>query len=81
VAKKKTSKPSLRDYFSQALYKGLSVAILTLVVYQFFYIEFIRASIEDSAFDTASWFALSKKETDTNTSNVFILLVDDKYLK
>jgi len=72
---------TLRTYLSQAFFKGLSVAVLTLVVYQFFYIEFIRASIEDSAFDTTSWYALSKEKTDTHSSNVFILLVDDKFLK
>jgi len=81
MANNKASKLSFRACFVQAFFKGLSVAILTLIVYQFFYIEFIRASIEDSAFDTTSWFALSKEETDTNASNVFILLVDDKYLK
>lgn len=50
-------------------------------MYQFFYIEFIRSSVEDTAFDTLSWYRLSKTTTDVNTSNVFLLLVDDKYLK
>lgn len=65
----------------QAMFKGFAAAILTLFVYQFFYIEFIRASIEDSAFDSTSWFALSKTTTETNSSNTFVLLLDDKYLK
>jgi len=63
------------------LCKAFLVSFLTVLVYQFFYIEFIRASVEDAAFDTSSWFRLSKTTTDVNSSNVFILLVDDKYLK
>lgn len=68
------------DFLFQSLLKGFLAAILTLFVYQFFYIEFIRSSIEDSAFDMTSWFALSKTNTDTNNSNLFILMVDDNYL-
>ena len=71
----------LRNLIVNASLKGLSAAVLMILVYQFYSVEFIRASIEDSAFDTTSWFALSKEDTDTETSNVFILLVDDKYLR
>ena len=67
-------------FLLNASLKGLAAAILTLVVYQFFYIEFIRSSIEDSAFDMTSWFALSKTTTDTNNSNLFLMMVDDNYL-
>lgn len=68
------------EIFYGSLLKGFAAVILTLFVYQFFYIEFIRSSIEDSAFDMTSWFALSKTSTDTNNSNLFILMVDDNYL-
>jgi hypothetical protein len=68
-------------YIKEAFLKALLVSLLTLFVYQLFYIEFIRASVEDAAFDTTSWYRLSKTATDMNVSNTFILLVDDKYLK
>jgi hypothetical protein len=60
--------------------KASIAAVLTLLIYQFYHIEFLRSSIEDAAFDTVSWFALSKEKTDTNQSNTFVLLLDDKYL-
>jgi len=63
-----------------AFTKAIIGALLTLFIYQFYSIEFIRATIEDAAFDTISWFALSKTSTDTNQSNVFVLMLDDKYL-
>jgi hypothetical protein len=69
------------SFLYAALLKGAAAALFTIFLYQFFYIEFIRSSVEDSAFDTISWFALSKQKTDTNSSNVFILMVDEKYLK
>ena len=66
---------------SESLYKASLMSLLTIFVYQFFYIEFIRASVEDTAFDTSSWYRLSKTTTDVNVSNIFLLLVDDRYLK
>ncbi|WP_304544568.1 CHASE2 domain-containing protein [Sulfurimonas microaerophilic] len=64
----------------ESLIKASISALLTFIIYQFYNVEFIRATIEDAAFDTTSWFALSKTSTDTNQSNVFILMLDDKYL-
>ncbi|NPA59930.1 MAG: hypothetical protein GXO30_05640, partial [Epsilonproteobacteria bacterium] len=64
-----------------ALWNALAAAIMTVVVYQFFYIEFFRSNIEDYAFDLTNWFAISKKQEDLKTNNLFVLLVDDKYLK
>lgn len=63
------------------VWKGFLASLLTLVVYQFYYIEFIRSSVEDTAFDTINWFKLSKMKTDMDVSNLFVLLVDDYYLR
>jgi len=53
----------------------------SILLHYFFHIEYLRAEIEDSAFDLMSTFVFSKEEVDTKGANTFILLVDDKYLK
>lgn len=68
------------SYLYYAALKGLAAMLFTLFLYQFFYIEFIRSSVEDSAFDTINGLALTKQQTDTNNSNTFVLMVDNKYL-
>jgi hypothetical protein len=65
----------------QSLFKGILASLLTVLVYQFYYIEFIRSNVEDSAFDTMSWIILSREQTQTDSSNILLLMVDDSYLK
>jgi hypothetical protein len=72
---------NLRTVVKQSALKASIALVLTVFIYQFYRIEFLRSSIEDAAFDTTSWFALSKTVTDTNQSNTFVLMVDDKYLR
>jgi len=75
--KRKTHK----TFIITAFLKGVVALLFTCFLYQFFYIEFIRSSVEDAAFDFINSFALSELKTDTNSSNVFLLMIDDKYLK
>jgi len=72
---------NLKATLKQSVLKASIAMILTVFIYQFYHIEFLRSAIEDAAFDTTSWFALSKTTTDTNQSNTFVLMLDDNYLK
>lgn len=71
----------IKNVFKRALFKALSASIATLVVYQFFYVEFIRSSVEDAAFDVLNSRVLSKKMDTVDAPNIFVLNVDDKYLR
>lgn len=68
------------SYLSQALLKGLAATLFTIFLYQFFYIEYIRSNVEDIAFDKTIDYVVAKQQIDTNSSNTFVLMVDDKYL-
>ncbi|WNY97960.1 hypothetical protein SUSP_000378 [Sulfurospirillum sp. 'SP'] len=71
-----------QSIFWHALQKSIIASIITFCVYQFFYIEFIRSSIEDFAFDTINKIALSQKPTKVATApNIIILMVDNHYLR
>jgi len=67
--------------FKNSIFKGLLAGLLTLFVYYFFYIEFVRSTVEDMAFDAINWISLSQTVEDTKSPYVFLLMVDDKYLE
>ena len=71
----------MKATLKQSVLKASVAMALTVLIYQFYHIEFLRSAIEDAAFDTTSWFALSKTTTDTDQSNTFVLMLDDNYLK
>lgn len=64
-----------------ALQKSVIAAVVTLCVYQFFYIEFIRSTVEDVAFDTINKTALSYQVTKVTAPNTIVLMVDNHYLR
>jgi len=75
------NKKIVKESLQEACWNALAATVMTLLLYQFFSIEFFRANLEDRAFDLTSWFALSQEKTDIQAPNLFLLLVDDKYLK
>lgn len=67
--------------FSSAFYKAIITTLLTLIVYQFYYIEIIRANIEDFAFDLMNEFVTYFIEDKTDSPNVILMKIDNPYLK
>lgn len=67
--------------YSSAFYKAVITTLLTLFVYQFYYVEIIRANIEDFAFDMVNEFATYFIEDNTDSPNVILFKLDNEYLK
>ena len=54
---------------------------LTLFVYSFYSVEFVRSNIEDKAFDLINEFYLSEKEEKIKGLNFLLFTFDESYLK
>lgn len=67
--------------YIETLKKVALSIILTVFVYSFYYIEFIRENIEDFSFDLVNKFTLSTKEEKLNAPNLLLFKIDDNYLK
>lgn len=68
------------DYIATLKKIVLSI-ILTICVYSFYYIEFIRENVEDFSFDIVNKFVLSTKEEKLDAPNLLLFKIDDFYLK
>lgn len=68
------------SYWS-AFYKAIVTTLLTLFIYQFYYVEIIRANIEDFAFDMINEFATYFIDDDTDSPNVILMKIDNSFLK
>ena len=68
------------DYIATLKKIVLSI-ILTICVYSFYYIEFIRENVEDFSFDIVNKFVLSTKEEKLDAPNLLLFKIDDSYLK
>lgn len=67
--------------YSSAFYKAIITTLLMVLVYQFYYVEIIRANIEDLAFDIVNEFATYFIEDNTDSPNVILFKIDNEYLK
>lgn len=67
--------------YKETINKIFLSIILTVFVYSFYYIEFIRENVEDFSFDLVNKFALSSKEEKLNAPNLLLFKIDDNYLK
>ncbi len=56
-------------------------AFLTIIIYLFYSVEFIRESVEDLSFDIVNQFVLSSQNEKLNAPNLLLFKIDDNYLK
>ena len=56
-------------------------ALLTIVIYLFYSVEFIRESVEDLSFDIVNQFVLSSQNEKLDAPNLLLFKIDDNYLK
>lgn len=67
--------------YKETVNKVFISIILTMFVYSFYYIEFIRENVEDFSFDLVNKFILSTQEKKVDAPNLLLLKIDDNYLK
>lgn len=60
--------------------KVILSSILTVFVYFFYHIEFIRGSVEDFSFDVINQFILSSQKEKLDAPNLLLFKIDDNYL-
>lgn len=67
--------------YKETINKLFLSVVLTVFVYSFYHIEFIRENIEDISFDLVNKFILSSKEEKLNIPNLLLFKIDNNYLK
>ena len=67
--------------FRSAFIKAAYTVMISIFVYHFFYIEFIRENIEDAAFDLINEYYLSDKKVSLDTPETMLFKVDEYSLK
>lgn len=67
--------------FMLAFLKAIYAVIVSVFIYHFFYVEYIRENVEDVAFDFINRFYLLDKKQKTNSPKVMLFKVDKFYLQ
>ncbi len=71
----------MKKHVKSAFINSLIVTIVFAAIYTFYNIEIIRASVEDKAYDIVNKFAIKNKEAKAKAPNIFILAIDDNFMK
>lgn len=72
---------SLKIHFKTSFLKALSASFIFLFIHLFSNTEWIRENVEDFSFDLVNKFFISHFNVETNSPDVKLFAVDEKYLK
>lgn len=64
-----------------AFWKAIAACLLFILSYVFYNIEFIRANIEDIAFDVVNKIAINSYQQETSQAQVMLFTFDDAYMR
>ena len=67
--------------YTKAILQTFLALVVSVVLYYFYHIEFLRENFEDSAFDVINQFVLSVKEEEVNAPNLMLFKVDEAFLE
>ena len=71
----------MKKQIKSAFVNSIIVTVIFIIAYAFYNIEIIRANIEDIAYDAIDKFVIEKKEAKAKAPNIFILAIDDNFMK
>ena len=71
----------MKKQIKSAFVNSIIVTVIFIIAYAFYNIEIVRANIEDIAYDAINKFVIEKKEAKAKAPNIFILAIDDNFMK
>ncbi len=71
----------MKKQIKSAFINSIIVTVIFIIAYAFYNIEIVRANIEDIAYDAIDKFIIEKKEAKAKAPNIFILAIDDNFMK